>query len=97
VGAKNSQGFFRDRAGLEQVREVVGVGRVGQIEAGGAEDVLHGANIGGVREGDRTGVGEAVHVGVRAIGDDDFADGVIEVVGVVTCDAIRVRIRPTRG
>src|SRR5258708_40187296 len=74
--------LLRNRAGLEEVGEVIDVGRVGEIGAGGAEDVLHGANIGGVRERDRACVRKAVHVWVRAIGDDDFAHGVIEVVGV---------------
>src|SRR5258705_8407333 len=78
--------LFRNRAGLEQVGEVVGIGRVGDIRAG-VENVLHGANIGGVRERDRAGIRKSVDVGVRAVGDDNLADGVIEVVWVIACDA----------
>src|SRR5258708_39916838 len=79
--------FLRNRALLEEVGEVVGVGRVGDIRAG-VENVLHGANIGGVRERDRAGIRKSVDVGVRAVGDDNLADGVIEVVWVIACDAI---------
>src|SRR6266478_5293075 len=79
--------FLRNRALLEEVGEVVGIGRVGDIGAS-VENVLHGPNIGGMRERDRAGVRKSVDVWVRALGDDDLADGVIEVVRIVACDAI---------
>src|SRR4029077_13232604 len=76
-----------DSAGLEEVGEIGGVGCIAQIWSD-VENILPGAQIGRVGVVDGTGVGLVVHIGVGAIGDDDFADGVAEVVGIVAGDAV---------
>jgi len=52
------------------------------------EDLLHGAQVGGMRELHRTGIRKAIHVMMSMLGNDDFSDRVIEVVRVVACYAV---------
>ena len=58
------------------------------------ENFLHGAQIGRMSEEDVAGKGTAAHVGVRVGRDDDFADGVGQVIRVVARNTIPLGFVP---
>ena len=76
-------------AGAKQIGEIVraGSGGITQVRLPHVKDILHAAQVGGMREVDRAGKGlTATLAGV--LRDDYLTDGVIEVVGVVASDAV---------
>src|SRR5690348_12255944 len=72
---------------LEKVREIVGISCVSE-EGAYAEDLLHGTEIGGMREEDRTRVRNSIHVLVSVLGDDDFPNRMGEVIRIITRNAV---------
>ena len=85
--------LLRDSPRIEQVGEIAGVNRIVQ-EWSDVEDFLHGTEIGRMREIQRARVRKAVHIPMRARGDDNLADRVIEVVAVVARNAVTFRFIP---
>ena len=73
--------------------KILGGGRIAEKRPD-AEDFLHRAQIGGMRVVHGAGVGKAVDVLVSARRDDDLADGVIEVVGIVADGVLFGLIEP---
>jgi hypothetical protein len=78
-----------DRARAKQIGEIVRAssGGITQVRLPHVENILHGAQVGGMREVDRAGKWlTATLAGI--LRDDYFTDGVIEVIGVVARNAI---------
>jgi len=78
-----------DRARAEQIGEVVRAHSRGitQVQLPHVENILHAAQVGGMCEVQRAGKGLAATL-ASILGDDYFANDVIEVIGVVARDAV---------
>jgi len=84
MNESTSLGLLGDRARTKQIGQIAGVRGILQERFVEVEDFLHGTQIGRMREIDRAGVGHHADILMSMLRNDDLADGVAEVVLVLT-------------